>query len=134
MTRMFVLLLALLTLAACGPAVGEVRSLARPPKPEGCPLELVEVGPADMQPGAAFGADGQFEQIGIVSIGASVDTDAMSDEIRNIVKPRACAMGGDAVSLLASGTGANRRGYAQQNIAFIVWGRRMEKAAPPRDF
>lgn len=72
--------------------------------------------------------------IGSITIGASKGTDAMSEEIRQIVRPRACAMGGDVVSLMASGSGSNRRGYGQQNIAFTVWGKASGGTSEPQKF
>jgi hypothetical protein len=124
-----------LPLAGCfGPAIGEVRRVMRPSKPLDCPLEIVDVRPEDMMPGARFGAGGELEMIGMITIGADQGSDAMSEPIRSLVRPRACGMGGDIVSLLASGTGANRRGYGQQNIAFTVWAKRSAEPSTPKPF
>ncbi len=128
------LIVFLLTLVACGPAVGEVRVHTRPEKPATCELQMVEVSAADMGPDGKFGPTGEMEMIGSVMIGAKEGTDAMADEIKALVRPRACAMGGDAISLLASGTGSNRKGFGQQNIVFTVWGKRAAKAAAPQKF
>ncbi len=106
----------------------------RPAKSENCKLELVSVTSTEMQPGAAFGSNGTYEMIGAISIGAKEGTDPMSEEIRQLVRPRACSMGGDVVTLLASGTGGNRRGFAQQNIVFTVWATRDENASAPKPF
>ncbi len=129
-----VALVTLLLTVGCGPAVGEVRMLVRPPKPESCDLQIVEVNAADMAPGAKFGPGGELEMVGSIMIGASDGTDAMSEDIRKLVRPRACAMGGDVVSLLASGTGSNRRGVPQQNIVFTVWGKQSRAPSPPQKF
>ncbi|WP_394826072.1 hypothetical protein [Pendulispora albinea] len=114
---------------ACGPAVGEARIGApRPPKPENCTLQFASISDTDTQQGGKFGAGGEYEGIGVVMIGADEGTDAMSEKIREIVRPKACAMGGEMLSLAVSGVGANRRGHPQQNIVFQVWARR--KATP----
>ncbi len=106
----------------------------RPAKPETCKLELVTITSTEMQPEAKFGTGGTYEMIGAITIGAKEGTDPMSEEIRGLVRPRACAMGGDVVTLLGSGTGANRKGFAQQNIVYTVWATRPEGAAAPQPF
>jgi hypothetical protein len=87
-----------------------------------------------MAPGARFGMNGEYEQIGVVSIGADEGTNALSEEIRQLVRPRACGMGGEVISLLASGTGSTYGGYAQQDIVFTVWARRAAQPAAPQRF
>lgn len=106
----------------------------RPSKPENCKLELMQLSSTEMQAGAAFGANGTYEMIGVIAIGAKEGTDAMSEEIRQIVRPRACAMGGDVVTLLASGTGGRGGGIVQQNITYTVWATRDENASAPKPF
>ena len=93
-----------------------------------CPLELTTVSAGDMAPGARFGDGGQYEMVGVISIGADEGTSPFSEPIKAIVRPRACAMGGEIVSLLANGTGANAYGHAQQNLAFTVWAKRSQAA------
>jgi hypothetical protein len=133
MTR-WILVVSTMALAGCGPAVGEVRMGApHPAKVADCPLEFVSVSANDMAPGAKFGSGGKYEMIGAVNIGADEGTDAMSEEIRKIVRPRACAMGGEVVSLLASGTAQYRGKFrAQQNISFRVWGPISAQQGPQR--
>jgi hypothetical protein len=118
----------MLSVSACGslggPAVGDVRVGApHASRPPDCALEFVSVSPSDMAPGAKFGGGGKYEMVGAVNIGADEGTDPMSEPMRALVRPRACAMGGEVISLLASGA-AQYRGqfHAQQNISFTVWG------------
>ena len=86
-----------------------------------------------MAPGGNFGSGGKYEMIGAVNIRADEGTDAMSEEIRKIVRPRACGMGGEVVSLLASGTAQYRGKFrAQQNISFTVWGPISAQQGPQR--
>jgi hypothetical protein len=126
----------LVVLAACGgPAVGEVRTgLPHTSRPADCQLQLVTVSAADMAPGARFGSNGEYEMVGSVLIGADKGTDAFSDEVKKIVRPRACKMGGEIVSLLASGTDANLYGHAQQSIAYTVWAKRSSAPSGPQTF
>jgi hypothetical protein len=91
------------------------------PLPPDCKLELVVVAAENIAPNGRLGAEGEYEMIGAVTIGAHEGTDAMSEEIRSLVRPRACEMGGGEVSLLASGTDANAYGHSQQSIVFQVW-------------
>jgi hypothetical protein len=121
-----------LAIAAChtGPAVGVVNmGLPHASRPADCALELTAVTAADMAPGARFGEGGRYEMVGAVTIGADDGTSPYSPEIKQLVRPRACAMGGEVVSLLASGTSANAYGHAQQNIAFQVWAKRSQAAS-----
>jgi hypothetical protein len=121
-----------IALAGCGgTAVGEIRTgLPRSALVASCPLSLESVTPAEMQPGARFGPGGEFEQIGIITLGAAQGTDPMSEAVRQEVRPRACAMGGEVISPMMAGDGANRRGYGQTNIAFTVWAHQQRPAAP----
>jgi hypothetical protein len=120
----WMLLASTILFAGCAPAVADVRTGApHPAKAASCPLEFASVSAGDMAPGAKFGSGGKYEMIGMVSIGAKEGTDAMSEEIRKLVRPRACAMGGEVVSLLATGAAQYRGQFsAQQNISFTVWG------------
>lgn len=135
MTR-WILVVSMMALAGCGPGatVGEVRMGApHPAKVADCPLEFVSVSANDMAPGGNFGSGGKYEMIGAVNIRADEGTDAMSEEIRKIVRPRACGMGGEVVSLLASGTAPYRGKFrAQQNISFTVWGPISAQQGPQR--
>ncbi len=135
--------LLLLLLAACGggpPAVGSTRMVMLPAKPANCPLELVAVQAGDMAPGARFGAGGQYQMIGAVSLGLAQGTDIMSESVRGLVRPRACAMGGEVVSLLATGdsghyniTSTSITTTVQTDAVFTVWGPRTDNA-PPQKF
>lgn len=127
----------LLALAACGggAAVGEMRTgLPHASRPADCQLELVSVTAGDMAPGAKFGSGGEYEMIGMVTIGADAGTDAFSEKMKQLVRPRACGMGGEIVSLLASGSDANAYGHPQQSIAYTVWAKRSAAPSGPQAF
>lgn len=118
-----VLATSLLALAGCGAAVDVVRTGApRPAREPDCALTLETVGPAERQPGARFGPGGEYEQVGVVTLGMTQGTDPMSEAVRREVRPHACAMGGEVIALLRAST--NRRGYEQTTIVFSVWAHR----------
>jgi len=83
-----------LLLAACGPSVSEVRTAYYPPHEKACALEFVQADMGQLGPGAPW------ELVGHVIIGEAGTGDPFSEKYRNIVRPRACAMGGDAVAIL----------------------------------
>ncbi len=134
--------LLVVSLAGCGapkPAVGGLQTVLLPARPANCPLELVVVGAGDMAPGARFGAGGQYQMIGVVSLGLAQGTDVMSPPIKNLVRTKACSYGGEVVSLLATGdsghyviTGSMIKTVAQTDAVFTVWGPR--DASAPRPF
>jgi hypothetical protein len=119
----------------CGPAIGVVRmGTPHAALPADCKLQFLAVSASDLAPGGKLGPDGEYEMVGSVMIGADDRTDAMSEQIRRIVRPRACRMGGAVVSLLASGSGSNDYAVPQQNIAFTVWGQRPRQSTAPQTF
>lgn len=129
-------------LAACGspkPAVSEVRMVMLPARPADCSLELVSVQAEDMAPSGRFGAGGEYQMIGAVTLGLAQGTEVMSEPVRALVRPRACAMGGEVVSLLATGdsghyaiSGSSIRTVLQTDAVFTVWGPRAAKTGPEK--
>jgi hypothetical protein len=108
------LCLSSLAAAGCGPAIAEQRIGYSPPRPETCAVTVVNGAMKDPMMWAA--ASGPYELLGTISLNESGTVDPFSDESLNIVRPRACRMGGDAISLmvstqstvgLASGTGTS---------------------------
>jgi hypothetical protein len=114
-----------------GPAVGGSQMVVLAPKPADCPLELVTIHPEDMAPGGKFGAGGKYQMIGVVALGLDSGTNPMSPEVRKLVRPRACAYGGEVVSLLASGDSSNGHGVPQTDVVFTVWGPRTTSGPQP---
>jgi hypothetical protein len=124
---------------AGAPAVGEVRMVVLPARAANCELELVSVQPDDMAPGHRFGSGGQYQMIGAITLGLARGTDVMSEPIRALIRPRACAMGGEVVSLLATGdsghyaiTSTTITTVAQTDAAFTVWGPRTATPGPQK--
>lgn len=126
------LLLTMATIGVgCAPAVGQVQmGSPHAAKAPTCPLKFVPVGSREMMPGAPFGPGGQYEMVGVVAVGADAGSDPMSEPIRKLVRPRACALGGEVISLASSATTQNRNQLrAQQSIMFTVWGS-IQKTTP----
>src|SRR5215470_11870246 len=61
---------------------------------------------------------------------APVGMDPLDDSIRKRVAPKACALGGEAVSLSAAGGGLGP--LAPQGIAFAVWAKKKSGGDAPR--
>ncbi|MFI5301588.1 MAG: hypothetical protein ACHREM_26160 [Polyangiales bacterium] len=84
----------------------------RPPRAADCALQVVT------RDGAKAAG---LEQVGVVSLSAPRDAKPFEESIRKRVQPKACAMGGEAVSLTGAGGGFGPIG---QGIAFAVWAKR----------
>lgn len=95
------LLVALFSLTVgCGPSVGEARLVSAPAKPATCDLDFLQLEIQDMAPGA------KYEILGHVVLSEYGVRDPLAPEYRAKVRPRACAMGGEAVAILMTGTAA----------------------------
>lgn len=129
-----VLTASLLALAGCGgTVVGVVRTgVPRPAREPACALTLESIDPAERQPGGRFGAGGEYEQIGVVTLGTTLGTDPMSEDVLREVRPRACAMGGEVIALMSAVS--SRRGYGQTDIAFSVWAHRVARPTAPQAY
>ena len=96
--------LVFLTLAtgglACGPSVGEARLVSAAAKPASCDLDFLQLEIQDMAPGA------KYEVLGHVVLSEEGIRDPLAPAYRDKVRPRACAMGGEAVAILMTGTNA----------------------------
>ena len=94
------LLLCLLT--ACGPSVMVGRMAYFPPRGEDCQVQILNG--ALMTPATFAAADSPYEIVGTVALGETGHQDPFSERYLAIVRPNACRMGGDAISLMSSQT------------------------------
>ena len=118
--------------AGCGAHIGEVRiGSPHPARPVDCNLEFVTMQAIDTEPGSKFGPNGDLEKVGTVLIAAKKDIDPMSNNTHLLVRPRACRMGGEVVSLLATDNSVSNNGKPQENILYTVWGRRQTVIVQP---
>ncbi len=129
------ILIALALMACGGTSVGVIKMAMRPAKPANCELKMVTVRPEDMAPGAAYGPNGEYEMIGVLAVSGASGTDMMSEEVRQAVRPKACEMGGDVLSMLSSATVvANKWGTKRESMNFNVWAKRPSTSAAPEKF
>jgi hypothetical protein len=86
----------------CGPTINEMRIGYAPPLPEDCKIEVVNI------PATGLGPDSDYTQVGnlIVYDGYKVP-DPFAPEILNKLRPRACRMGGQQITLSMSSTGGS---------------------------
>jgi hypothetical protein len=55
--------------------------------------------------------------------------------VRLIVRPRACALGGEAISIMASGDAVSPTGLrTTAYVAYIVWAKRQSSVQAPQNF
>jgi hypothetical protein len=90
---------ALWALVGCGPTISEVRTASAPAREPNCPLEFIQVDMNELSSGA-----GQWEMLGQVVLQEDGVQDPFAERYRALVRPRACAMGGEAVSIVMSAT------------------------------
>jgi len=81
--------------SGCGPTINETRMQAYPSRGKTCELEFVKL---DMN--ALSSPQGTWQVIGYVSIGDGGTQDPFSEDLRAIVRPRACSMGGEGVTVM----------------------------------
>jgi hypothetical protein len=94
-------LLCLLLAAACTPDVGTVRvGPMAPPRPVDCPLELVDISPT-------AGIPAGLELLGYVRVIHEAGKEPIDPEVLKLVKPEACKLGGDRVSVGMSSNFSN---------------------------
>lgn len=110
------ILLLLASLAACGPKAGisETRMVHAPPREANCKLELVQVDITSVT------FNQQWEVLGYVSMFDRGSQDPYAAENRELLRPRACAMGGTSVAIAQNATGQNAMGQQGSGIQYMV--------------
>ena len=86
--------LMLALLSACGPSIVEHRTAYLPPREGNCRLDHVTTTMADFAP------DGRYEVIGNIMLAERGPHGPFDPDYLAEVDPRACAMGGDAVTVM----------------------------------
>ena len=107
-------------LCACGSSIEDYCIIPAPPKSPQCEIEFVVVGRDDVTP------EGPYEVLGHVVVIESKIEEPFTAARQSKVRPRACAMGGEAVALEAMGTGVLG---TSSKIKYSVL-RRRKNAAP----
>jgi hypothetical protein len=133
--RTAILLIATLVTAnltvACGPAVSEARLIAAPARPADCDLDFLRLSMNDVTPGA------KYEVLGHVVLSQEGVQDPLQQEYRATVRPRACAMGGEGVAVMMTGTASPwALSAGGTTIDYLVVRKRQaqEKPAGPQKF
>jgi hypothetical protein len=115
---------------ACAPTVQGMRMGAtRPPRPPDCSLDIVSA--------TDFATIQKYEQVGVVVLSnEEAGTDPMSPQARAIVRPRACALGGEAISLMGSGNVKNPTSPLPTTAfgSYVVWAKRAAPGSAPQKF
>lgn len=114
-------------LAACGPKSGisETRMIHAPPRDAACQLELVQV---DI---TSISFNQQWEVLGYVTFFERGNSqDPYAKENRDLLRPRACAMGGTSVAIALNSTGQNAAGQQGSGISYMVLRPKSLQAAP----
>lgn len=114
MRNLLCALLFLLGGSACGPAITVSTSKFYPPNPENCPLEFVQADMSQIAPG------GEWELVGQIVLQQVGAQNPFSEEYKAIVAPRACNMGGEAVSVLHAATTSTGWGSSGSGISYAV--------------
>ena len=117
----FVLLLA----AGCTQNISETRMKSFPPHAKDCELQVLS--------GMPYGGESAvWDLAGVVTVGDLGSPDPFSVENKKIVRPRACAMGGEALSIMAS---QNSTAVASgSSVSYMVWRKRSAQGASPQKF
>lgn len=117
--------LTLLGLTGCEPAVSTVRTgSVAPSRPLDCPLELIDAPPSGgIPPG--------LELLGFVRVGHDEGRAPNDPEVLKMVKPEACKLGGEEVSVGMSANYTN--GYRSGSThSFMVWRHKVAAAGPQK--
>ncbi|MEM9691454.1 MAG: hypothetical protein AAGA56_02825 [Myxococcota bacterium] len=113
--------------AACGPNIMEQRMGNYPPRPDDCNLEVL----SQMPP---VGVGSEWQVAGTVVLTENGTSDPMSEENRSIVRPRACAMGGEALTINAMVAQQGAFSSHATGTTYFVLRRAAGAKAPPQTF
>jgi hypothetical protein len=113
---------------ACGPGVGEMRMQSYPSRGANCELEFVKLDMQDLS-----SPTGKWEMIGYVTLGDNGKLDPFSDENRALVRPRACDMGGEAVTIANSASNETLLSTGSA-VSYGILRHREAKDAAPKKF
>jgi hypothetical protein len=109
-------LFGLVLLSACSPKAGisEVRMIHVAPREPGCKLEMVE---ADI---TSINFTQQWDVLGYITFADRGQQDPFSEENKQLVRPRACAMGGTSVAIAMNATNTNQLNQQGSGISYMV--------------
>jgi hypothetical protein len=117
-----------ITAIGCGPDIKETRLGFYPPRESHCSLEFVQADARAMGPG------GPWEVLGYISVSEKHVENPFSEKYRAIVRPRACNMGGEAVTLMQAGSRESHHGSSSGTTWGVLRYRRAPGAPQPGQF
>lgn len=126
-TPSFLLALIILSSVACGAQTSDARiGTPRAPRAENCELTVIN--------GSDTSNFGKWEQVGVVRLSnAPAGTSPLDPTVRAMVRPRACSLGGEAISVMGSGDAA--AGFSESAYAaYVVWAKKRDVSTAPEQF
>jgi hypothetical protein len=96
----FLTLASVVALLGCGPAIVEHRLGMYPPRDANCTIAVLNGAMQDPSMWAAPSSG--YLLVGTIALGERGSVDPFSESHVEIIRPRACKMGGDAISLMMS--------------------------------
>ncbi|MCB9555046.1 MAG: hypothetical protein H6707_03005 [Deltaproteobacteria bacterium] len=104
-----------LALAACGPSISQVTMAYLPPRAADCEIAFAPSIPIEQQrPG------GPYIVLGHITIAETGITNPFSPRYAQIVRPRACAMGGELVTIGAHATSQQMIGSGSGTVYTVL--------------
>ncbi|MEO8845267.1 MAG: hypothetical protein ABI591_02090 [Kofleriaceae bacterium] len=104
-----------LVLAGCGKAgISETRMISGTPRGATCNLDLVQVDITQIS------FNSTWDVLGYVTLLDKGTQDPAAPENREIVRPRACNMGGTAVAVAINGMSQNNLGRSGSGLVYMV--------------
>jgi hypothetical protein len=98
------------------------------PRPPNCELEFLQLTIGQISPAAP---EYEYEVVGHIALGENGVQDPLQEKYRQLVRPRACAMGGEAVAILQQATGSSVLGSGTAVDYAVVRKRPAPGAASP---
>jgi len=115
-------------LVGCGPNISEVRTVSAPAREPNCSLEFIKANMNELSSGT-----GEWEMLGQIVLQEEGVQDPFAERYRAIVRPRACAMGGEAVALVLSATSQGLT-TSGSSTSYGVLRKRTDASAKPTTF
>ncbi|WP_433927610.1 hypothetical protein AB3662_31455 [Sorangium cellulosum] len=100
-----------------------MRMVPVPPRPDSCELEFLQLPMEQLSP------TGAYEMIGNVALSETGVQDPFQERYREIVRPHACQMGGEGVTILMQATNSTATGSGS-SVVYTVVRKRQAPGAP----
>ncbi len=111
--------------AGCSPSLSEVRLVVAPPRGPTCEIEFLTLTMEQLSTG------GTHMIIGDLILAETGVQDPYQSRYRDVLRPRACAMGGDAVTILADAKSTGGAAGPTSATVYAVVQKRTAPSAEP---